>query len=1468
MAKKHTDIASPPKGLWLDTPKNAQPEGTYSYALNAMSLSNFGEEGIIANEIGNNNVFNIPEGYILIGALPTSDKSTILFSAEYTTLRPGVSVRGEVGIQSPDNAYSTLINSNDFNFSLLFQIQAEISLLNGCDRVVYFNTPSLYAINIDNIEQYLLAGETVATANASGDGWDASLMSLFPTYGRARISDITVNDSGGDLALGTYFAVIQYLDADLNGTGWMDFTNAIPIINESYSGSNFTALDGGLNAILPPSSKSITLSISNLDTSFPYYQVGLIASNDDVRIGYLLPTSTITSSDSLYTITTQSAQEEVPLNTFTVERAVYEEAETLAQINSRLVLGNVKEKQIDHSLFQQTVNEFKVSWYTKAKKAEDITNATSYKSPEAFYEFRGHPRDEVIALGVRFSFKDGYVTPVYHLPGRTLNTGATDTFIANLLPPNVDPNDLYHNRAVPITGWDNTLYTVTLSDTPLSTEVYIGDVDFLGFTDANYTTFNIGDGPGLVQRWKIFNTAIRTDELVGGSLFDASNYSAGEMAYWESTLPYSDVVDCNGDRVFPEGNIRHHKLPDATLSSPSSVVDDIDYIYPLGIRISEIDPPIGYASQIEGIQIVRVKREEFNSSVIDSGLFSRITNNTHNAPEEAHSLHQPGVFNSFYAGIGIGLGSEGYAGEDHYVHGIHTPKVKFLKRSLGATHIKYDRIIKDLDVDVILIDTVANPFRYAAESNITTVDKDPQYTPRGTISTNRKIVTQAYVDADTLLNDVIDVNGSILQFDNTEQQEVFVTSFQHRGTGPATGLQSETYADAEDYYMVRNDGDLVYFYYGTLKKYIPAQYGDISSAIYIPLTSNFIPLTSEISEFGGDVFISKISIRRNFLYGYAEPNYGPVNQDEDVNTLHRSIWTFFCESQLNSGYRHEGVLDTEVYYPKHYATDAFSFLMLERFTSADAAVFANEYLDLIPNYYAINNDYRQENEWKISQTLPINFEYCGGCEGEYKTRIPYSEVKTNEGTADPYKIFLVNNYRDLQGDKGHITNLFVLDNKFYAHTQGSLWFIPTGTQSIQTSEDNVYIGTGEFLGVEPIQVKSLKQGYLGSTQKFATIHTEHGVTFISGKKIFNLSSDGLNEISAIGFRQFFSDNSLSFPKEVYELTRVNYPETYNTASGFTVGYISAYDSNKHRLVLHKKDYKILTAFKDAYTGLRDEDGTFEVGDIVYDVNTQTFQTVLSKNGLSYTYQAISLENTTYFSNNSFTLSYDVANKHWVSFHSYLPNFMYNTEAYMYSFVNAFDSVWEHYYSSYQNFYGVKKDHIIEFTVSDTPINASVSKSFGYISKTKQLQIATGQQYVATNKTFTHLWVYNDRQSSGKLSISTPLPSYNPADYITYSNTSVKVDNKEGVWKFNGVRDYIDPTSEASVATSLWEDISPFYPIDKIPFDTAHNLDKSQYEIAKFRDMYISVRLYNSPVGVSDYSLVTQYLYNNAKYSNR
>ena len=82
-----------------------------------------------------------------------------------------------------------------------------------------------------------------------------------------------------------------------------------------------------------------------------------------------------------------------------------------------------------------------------------------------------------------------------------------------------------------------------------------------------------------IQRWQYYNTAIRRKSATGvGSWASMDNVSeftlsdnpyykfkggfSGVPGYFDTGIPYPDVRDCEGDRIYPEGNVRHHQMPD------------------------------------------------------------------------------------------------------------------------------------------------------------------------------------------------------------------------------------------------------------------------------------------------------------------------------------------------------------------------------------------------------------------------------------------------------------------------------------------------------------------------------------------------------------------------------------------------------------------------------------------------------------------------------------------------------------------------------------------------------------------------------------------------------------------------------------------------------------------------------------------------------------------------------------------
>lgn len=1429
MGRNYTDNNTPQKGMVQDVNPAFQPDGTYRFALNTVNITDSGEQGFVGIEPGNTACYDLPNDYYVIGSIPLVDNKAVLF------LVSSDNERSEIGVGDNFCNYTTIINSTCLGFTKENQIQGTHSIVNGCETVVYFTSPTMYAINITNYEQYLLSGYTQSTANTDGEGWDCELLKQFPNYDRPTLSSFSVNDAGGDLPLGTYQIITSYLDSASNSIGWFDFTHPIPVTDESFT-AGFETIDGGFNSDVPPTNKSITVTYDNVDTSYKYLRIALVASNDGVRTGYLIYDVPITSSTLSYTITTLTNAEEIDINNLIISPVVYEEAKTVTQINNRLLYGNLIGKQIDHAAFQQAANSIKTVWFAEQLQGKNISG-NNYKSPSSFVETKGYMRDEVYAMGIVFLFKDGYVTPVYHIPGREKNTGHGDYFVGNVLPAASDPN--IHNRKAPVTGWDDTVYTVVNSTTTGASEVYVGDVEHLGLAVAD-----------TVERWEVFNTATKTS---GGAF-----HREGELAYWESDLEYPDTTDCNGDRVYPSGKIRYHKMPDTTLMYHA----DGDYnVYPLGLRFTNIDVPAAYTDQVTGFMIVRVKRDFSNSSVIDKGMFTQCIR-----VGSTPIIHQCYPYND---------SRQPLVNIDRHFQGFHGPVAKFDRNALNASHVKFEKILYGTS-NYEISDTALNPDRYVSWTSLDAFEdtKNPE-----DYNTNRRIDIQVYADADSVIESTFGADT----FDNTEQQEVLALNL----TTPAQPLAPLGHLTAG-----LSDGDDVNFLYGSVKKYLPQQYGSLSNLVYIPVQNSFetyAGTVADINVYGGDCFISELTFRRTALI--EAMTYLPINHDDPDITLagsfcERHVVGYFVESTINCGYRNEGDLDTEVYYPKTYYPNVARFAELELWTSDDSTDMANRYLDLIPNYYEINPDFNQENDVKIYIPLPSSFDYCSSCLEEFKTRIIYSEVKSIESTQDAFRVFLPNNYVDLPQNKGELTNLFVNDYKLFAHTENSLFSMLTSPQTIETDEATTYLGNAAFLSLEPQELKSIVEGYLGSKHQWATCTSEYGTLFVSKDRLF-LMQDGMIEISNMGMRQFFIDNKLIFGESFRELmldfsssSTLEFSYLDNPANPHGVGFIACFDREKRRFIIHKRDYKILFGVGTVdepigFWGTKNTNIEYLEGAIVYNADTGWFEQagpVISSNmGSFQNFTELEFSDTTLFENKSYTISYDPNLKQWISFHSYLPNFMFNTYDKWYTFSTEYmGSVYEHNTESFQRYYGQFKDHIIELVMSEDVLRSSVAKSVSYVSRALKYNSTYNQWVDVPYSTFTDVWLYNTSQSSDILSITVANNNGDPFLSIDYTDGETIVFKAEQTWRFNRFSNLVSDTS-IPFATSSWTDISSDFFIDKLPNPLAHSTGITLYEREKFRDKFLIVRLIHSRSlldGKGNLDLHTQYIFGNMKLSNR
>jgi uncharacterized delta-60 repeat protein len=126
--------------------------------------------------------------------------------------------------------------------------------------------------------------------------------------------------------------------------------------------------------------------------------------------------------------------------------------------------------------------------------------------------------------------------------------------------------------------------------------------------------------------------------------------------------------------------------------------------------------------------------------------------------------------------------------------------------------------------------------------------------------------------------------------------------------------------------------------------------------------------------------------------------------------------------------------------------------------------------------------------------------------------------------------------------------------------------------------------------------------------------------------------------------KFFTDHL------AFEILR--YYPTVDTDNHFNgIGLHGVYDSKFDRVIISKFDY------------------IPQSSNIKYDEATKDFYVERVVNGVTFK-DVVSLSDTNYFCNKSWTLSFNMNTKSWVSFHSYIPNFYIAENNFFYSGING------------------------------------------------------------------------------------------------------------------------------------------------------------------------------------------------------
>jgi hypothetical protein len=216
---------------------------------------------------------------------------------------------------------------------------------------------------------------------------------------------------------------------------------------------------------------------------------------------------------------------------------------------------------------------------------------------------------------------------------------------------------------------------------------------------------------------------------------------------------------------------------------------------------------------------------------------------------------------------------------------------------------------------------------------------------------------------------------------------------------------------------------------------------------------------------------------------------------------------------------------------------------------------------------------------------------------------------------------------------------------------------------------------------------------------------------------------------------------------------------------------------------------------------------------------------------------------------SWTMSYDLEDKEWISWHSYMPNFYFYRLQEFHSWQRPNDNltrenniIWRHNTpNSYQTFYGKYFPHIIEYVDNAAPKETKIWEQMVFQTRAEQY-FPKYDQFLDKDVTFNQILAYTSKQATGWQNI---IPKVEEEGYldrqITNNFNDIIADRNERTWTLNDLRD-ITVDYNIPIFTRDVVSLSSEYYTDKVLNFNAVDYNKPWYELQSLRDKYLVVRL--------------------------
>jgi hypothetical protein len=503
-------------------------------------------------------------------------------------------------------------------------------------------------------------------------------------------------------------------------------------------------------------------------------------------------------------------------------------------------------------------------------------------------------------------------------------------------------------------------------------------------------------------------------------------------------------------------------------------------------------------------------------------------------------------------------------------------------------------------------------------------------------------------------------------------------------------------------------------YYGSIKNIVPGQWGQIHS--YKKVDTGFQIMFSrttpaESTIFGGDTFIGKFAFKTKLpfflenrvnapddsdvfydaLGNIAYPKYwhssrselsnATVGNTQMVNFISNKATNFDCPNDT-SQYTDSNSPSELTYYdgyfymfaygvPSFYCESSYNLDLRQAFNNREGDFWPHVSTGIpddwvqqsfVPieqdNTYYYNVTFSKQNKENEFTNLPLDWN--NKCSTKYPFRAIYSDVQGSvvqtgvilndaNNKINNWLIYRAVSYFDFPQNYGNLVSLDGIQNKAILARFENKSLLYNNLLTIDTSNPKAaYVGNNLlFAGAPPIDFAETDLGYVGSQNVFllkipqgqVTVDAKRGQIFlISGTQAVDLTGFGS------GVNRFMTDH-LPF-KILKYFPNVDVDNHFNG-----IGLHGMYDAKFDRIIITKLDYVPL-----------DED-------IKYDEETKEFYIENTINGAVFR-DVIYLDDSEFFCNKSFTISFNFNTKSWVSFHSYIPNFYVAENNFFYSGTNG------------------------------------------------------------------------------------------------------------------------------------------------------------------------------------------------------